>query len=163
MPEAKVLRYVGGTVGKGYEWWREEFCRQIMNCEIVPIGQSVIDVAITSVRIPAVNLVSADGTTLNYTTLGKVDDLVLLLPTTTTVSVKLANHEALLNCGVLSIADAGQFGCSVVSLESGNFHSAFFNRRGLMDVCPRVEEVIAQPVVGGFALLSLFQSYHETI
>src|SRR5262245_66603308 len=98
--------FAGAPKGPGYEIWREEYCRTLLNADLIPMADGAINYDITPVLLPRVKLARGAGTPLRFTTMGVDNHFGLFLAPDSPLHVAAGHRETLVETGGIGINDA---------------------------------------------------------
>ncbi|HYD15611.1 MAG TPA: hypothetical protein VEA77_04365, partial [Hyphomicrobium sp.] len=83
-PPVGALRFGfdGDPKGANYECWREEFCRRVLDADVVPIAPGPVMFNMTAAPLPLVKATHFEGTATHFIASGldSGSELALMLP-----------------------------------------------------------------------------------
>jgi AraC-like DNA-binding protein len=163
---APVYTYKGPPRGRGYEIWREEFCRLFCRLDAEPTDQETIECSIEAARIGLLSLGNTQGTSGSFVRTRSLlsdgsDDFVLVTASAGKVLSVQGGHTNELQSSQMCLLALDHVG--ETALNSGSRYTALrIPRRELLGICRETEDRLFRPltanphireaVVGYFAL-----------
>jgi len=159
------LGYSGSPKGAEYERWREEFCRRVMTGDVVPLIDGPVQCDVTAMPLPRVKMSGAYGTPMQFIATGADPDhaLAFVLASDAPMSISVGDRNVALKAKGAGLADAAHIGAEVSQLAEGGFKSLFIDRKTLLDLCPKAEDMIARPLDSNSGVTSLLQHYYDVV
>lgn len=159
------LGYAGVPSGADYEHWREEFCRRVMAGDIQPLVEGPVRCDITALPLPGVKMSGASGTPMSFVATGADPDKALAFVMASRAPMRIGVGDRLLDLAPMDVglADAAHVGARVSQLVEGRFRSLFIDRKSLLELCPRAEDMIARPLNANAGVKTLLQGYYDLI
>lgn len=163
--EARRFGYAGQPDGADYERWREEFCRRVMTRDAVPLTRGTVRCDVSALPLPRVRMTGASVTPMRFvaTKIDPEQALALVLPSDAPMRIALAGRALDLAPEDFGLADAAHVGAHVSQLAKGRFRSLFVDRKTLLDLCPRAEDLIARPLNANAGIKVLLQGYYDLV
>ncbi|PJG54940.1 AraC family transcriptional regulator [Bradyrhizobium forestalis] len=155
------LSFSGDPTGPSYEGWREQFCRQVMGTDFVPIGDGPVHRTIRPAILPRVRLSASHGTPMSFVSMGANDELVVVMSPNSALSGTMGRRALNIAAGDLTIGDPSIRGARVTQMAYGNFQTALLPRKALLRACPNAEDLIARPIDGVKPITSMFLQYYD--
>lgn len=155
------LSFNGDPTGPAYEGWREQFCRQVMGTDFVPIGDGPVHRTITPAILPRIRLSASFGTPMSFVSMGTNDELVVVMSPNSALSGAMGRRALNVAAGDLTIGDPSIKGARVTQTAYGNFQTALLPRKALLRACPNAEDLIARPIDGLKPIASMFLRYYD--
>jgi AraC-like DNA-binding protein len=155
--------YNGLPNGAAYEFWREEFGRQLMQIDFVPLVEGPVRRLITPVVLPQVRMAPSVGTPIEFRTMATNDELVLVMSSDSPVHVNMADRVIDLPAGAISLGDAGLKGAFCGQLREGSFKTMLFDRAALLRLCPNAEDAVGRKLDPQGQLSSLLREYYDLV
>ena len=159
------LGYSGHPAGPEYQQWREEFCRHVMTGDVAPLIDGPVHCHITAMPLPRVKMSGASGTPMQFIATGADPDhaLAFVLASNAPMHITVGDRAVDLEPGGIGLADAAHIGADVSQLAEGSFKSLFIDRKALLDLCPKAEDMIARPLAPNAGVTSLLHRYYDLV
>jgi AraC-like DNA-binding protein len=159
------LGYSGDAQGAAYEHWREEFCRRVMTGDVVPLAEGPVRCDVTAMPLPRVKMSGASGTPMQFVATGADADkaLAFVLAADAPMRISVGDRAVDLAPMGIGLADAAHLGAEVSQLAEGGFKSLFIDRKALLDLCPRAEDLIARALPANAGVSSLLRHYYDLV
>lgn len=163
--ERPRLGYSGDPKGAEYERWREEFCRRVMTGDMVPLIDGPVHCDVTAMPLPRVKMSGASGTPMQFIATGADPDqaLAFVLAADAPMRIAVGGLAVDLAPGEIGLADAAHIGADVSQVAHGGFKSLFIDRKALLDLCPKAEDMIARPLDTNAGVASLLRHYYDLV
>jgi AraC-like DNA-binding protein len=160
-----TLGYTGSPDGAEYEQWREEFCRRVLTADIEPLQAGPVHCQITAIPLPRVNMSGASGTPMRFVATGTDPDQAIAFVFASDVPMQIAvgDRSVDLQARGAGLADGGYAGAKVSQGAEGAFKALFVDRKALLDVCPRAEDMIARPLGETRPVTTLLDRYYDLL
>jgi AraC-like DNA-binding protein len=155
------LVFSGEPAGAIYEGWREQFGRQVMAVDLVPLGDGPVHRTIRPAVLPGLRLSASVGTPMSFVSMGMNDDLAIVTSPNSSLLGAIGGRALRLRAGELTMADASVKGACVTQVASGNFRTTLLPRKKLLRACPNAEDLIAQPRSGSDGVAAMFLKYYD--
>jgi AraC-like DNA-binding protein len=158
-----VFTYAGPRSGRGYEAWREEFCRLFCQLDAEPTTHEQIECTVEVTRIGSLSFGAAHGTSGSFLrTRGLLsdgcDDLVLITALAGEVltvqrgrTVELQSSQMCL----LALNDVGECKLS----NGGRYTALRIPRRELLGICRETEDILSKPLMTSPSLRDAVTGY----
>lgn len=155
------LSFSGDPTGSAYEGWREQFCRQVMGTDFVPVGDGPVHRTIAPAILPRVRLSASYGTPMSFVSMGTNDELVIVASPNSALSGTMGRRALNIAAGDVTIGDPSIKGARITQTKHGNFQTALLPRKALLRACPNAEDLIAQSIPGANPITSMFLRYYD--
>ncbi|WP_025033694.1 AraC family transcriptional regulator [Bradyrhizobium sp. DOA9] len=155
------LSFSGDPTGPAYEGWREQFCRQVMGTDFVPIGDGPVHRTIRPAILPRVRLSASHGTPMSFVSMGTNDELVVVMSPNSALSGAMGRRPLEVAAGDITIGDPSIKGACITQIAHGNFQTALLPRKALLRACPNAEDLIARAIPGASPITSMFLRYYD--
>lgn len=157
--------FEGDPNGAGYEFWREEFCRRVLDADVVPIAPGPVVFKMTAAPLPLVKTTHFEGTATHFIASGldPGSELALLLPRDVPAHLVMKGRELALGASDISLVDTSLRGADVAVQRQGYLNAVIVNRTTLLQLAPEAEDLIARPLDVSPDFKSLLSSYHALV
>jgi AraC-like DNA-binding protein len=155
------LSFKGDPTGPAYEGWREQFCRQLMATDFIPVGEGPVHRTITPAIFPRLRLSASFGTPMSFVSMGTNEELVIVTSPNSALDGAMGGRSLDIVAGDVTVGDASIKGARVTQTAHGNFRTALLPRRALLRACPHAEDMIARPIAAANPVASMFLRYYD--
>jgi AraC-like DNA-binding protein len=155
------LSFDGDPTGRAYQNWREQFCRQVMGTDFVPVGDGPVHRAIRPALLPRTRLSASIGTPMSFVSMGTNDELAITMSPNSALSGAMGSRALEIAAGDLTIGDPSIRGAHMTQIANGNFKIALLPRRALLRACPNAEDLIARSIPGVSPIASMYLRYYD--
>jgi AraC-like DNA-binding protein len=157
--------YSGDASGPAYEFWREEFCRRVLDADVVPIAPGPVMFKMTAAQLPLVKVTHFEGTATHFIASGfdSGSELALLLPRDVPTHLVMKGRELDLGASDIGLVDTALRGADVAVQRQGYLNAVIVNRTTLLQHAPEAEDLIARPLGVSPGFKSLLSSYHALV
>lgn len=155
--------YSGEPSGPAYEFLREEFCRRVMEVDLVPLSDGPVHCTITPRQLPQLGISCSTGTPMRFTTMGANSDLVLFMAPDSPLHVVMGDRELDVPSRGVGLGDASLKGAYVSQLAEGSIKTVVIDRKMLIENCPEAEDLVARPIAPDPALALLLHQYYDLV
>ena len=158
-----VAVYAGAPAGQRYEMWREELCRGFCRMDVEPSQLDRIDCQTVYTTISSVTLARPTGLSGRFMRSREVlsdghDDLLLFSAVRGRVDVTQGQQTVNLSQGQMCLAEMNEF-CAVALRDGNEFTTARIPRRSVLQLSPRAEDKLCQPLGQDPALRAMLDQY----
>lgn len=162
-PKRFVAVYAGEPAGRSYEMWREELCRGFCRMDVEPTERDRIDCQTVYTTISSVSLARPSGLSGRFMRTREVlsdghDDLLLFSAVRGPVQVTQGQQSIELAQGQMCLAEMNEF-CAVALRDGNEFTTARIPRRFVLQLSPRAEDKLCQPLGHDPALQTMIDQY----
>lgn len=160
-----VAAYKGTPAGPRYEMWREELCRGFCRMDIEPSEHDHIDCQTLYTSVSSVMLARPTGLSGRFMRTQQVlsdghDDLLLFSAVRGSVHIEQGPRPIHLSQGQMCLAEMNEF-CAVELHKTNEFTAARIPRRSVLQLAPRAEDKLCQPLGHDGALQTMLERYIE--
>ena len=160
-----VAAYKGTPSGHRYEKWREELCRGFCRMDIEPSERDHIDCQTAYTSISSVSLARPKGLSGRFMRTHEVlsdghDDLLLFFAVRGSVQIEQGQRPISLSQGQMCLAEMNEF-CAVELHNTNEFTATRIPRRSILQLAPRAEDKLCQPLAHDPALQTMLSQYIE--
>jgi AraC-like DNA-binding protein len=158
-----VADYIGASVGRHYDAWRENICRNFCRVDAEPSAGDRIVCKVEIVQIASLALATAGGTSGRFVRTRDLlsdssDDFILFGATSGTVHVRRQDRTVELPQAQMWLSDLTVE--SAVTFNDGNqFMTIRIPRRELLSICPHAESRLATPLLGNPGIREIIARY----
>jgi AraC-like DNA-binding protein len=158
-----VFAYAGAPSGRGYEAWREEFCRRFCQLDAEPTATERIECTVEVTRVGSLSFGAAHGTSCSFLRTPSLlsdgcDDLVLVTAAAGDVLTVQRGHTVELRASqmcLMSLDDIAECGLR----DGGRFTALRIPRRELLGAYRWAEDSLSKPLQGRSHLRDLVAGY----
>lgn len=157
--------FEGDPKSTGYEYWREEFCRRVLDADVVPIAPGPVVFKMTTAPLPLVKATHFEGTATHFIASGldSGSELALMLPRDVPLHLVMRGRELDLGASDISLVDTAFRGADVAVQRQGYLNAVIVNRTTLLQLAPQAEDLIARPLDVSAGFKSLLSSYQALV
>ena len=155
----------GDPKGADYECWREEFCRRVLDADVVPITPGPVMFQMTAAPLPLVKATHFEGTATHFIASGfdPGSELALMLPRDVPLHLAMRGRELDLGASDISLVDTAFRGADVAVQRQGYLNAVIVNRTTLLQLAPEAEDLIVRPLDVSPDFKSMLSSYHALV
>jgi AraC-like DNA-binding protein len=163
VPNRFSIFHRGPSKGPDFEAWREGICRGFCRLDVGPAEQDYIDCHNEFAQVHSIVVATPKGGSARFARTRDLlddgcDDLVLISATRGTVHVTQGSKAIDLTVGQMCLTEMNVVGAADLT-RSGDFTTARFPRRLLLQVAPMAETRLARPLGHDRALNTMIDRY----
>jgi AraC-like DNA-binding protein len=164
-PNFFVAAYTGAPAGRQYENWREELCRGFCRMDIVPSEHDHIDCRTAYTSISSIAFARPTGLSGRFMRTREIlsdghDDLLLFSAVRGPAQIEQRGQSILVSQGQMCLAEMNEF-CAVELHNTNEFTATRIPRHSVLQLAPRAEDKLCQPLAHDPALQAMLDRYTE--